>query len=409
MIPACTNTLPVTAVPDPALVQASSLAPADSIPLHDPATCPISSAGLAGGAGSTQYYFSFVLDGSSADLVNNHIPLDPVMGGAIVMTKVSPKVNVTRGELVPYVLTARNTLGTSLADIAIEDQIPPGFQYVKGSAQVDGVPQEPEMEGRRLRWPPRTLVGGQVVTVKLLLVVGSGVGFNEYVNQTWALNLAVGTRVSNVASATVRVVADPTFDCSDLIGKVFDDRNRNGYQDEGEPGLPGVRLATPRGWLVTTDAHGRYHIACADVPSEMRGSNFILKVDERTLPSGYRIVTENPRVVRMTQGRLVKANFGASIHRVVRLDLTGDAFDGDRLRADYQTRMDEVLAALNAEPSILRIAYHLPVGGDTEQARARIGHVRDSIKERWEPRECCYDLQLEEEIVPATESVEVIR
>lgn len=409
LIPVCTNTLPVTAIPDPALVQNSNLAPAESVTLHDPATCPASSAGLAGGAGSTQYYFSFVLDGSSADLVNNHIPLDPVMGGAIVMTKVSPKVNVTRGELVPYVLTARNTLGTSLADIAIEDQIPPGFQYVKGSAQVDGLPQEPEMEGRRLRWPARTMAGGQVVTVKLLLVVGSGVGFNEYVNQTWALNLAVGTRVSNVASASVRVVADPTFDCSDLIGKVFDDKNRNGYQDEGEPGLPGVRLATPRGWLVTTDAHGRYHIACADVPGDLRGSNFILKVDERTLPSGYRIVTENPRVVRMTQGRLVKANFGASIHRVVRLDLTGAAFAGERLSADYLTRMDEVLAALYAEPSILRIAYHLPVGGDAKQARARIGHVRDLIKERWEPRECCYDLQLEEEIVPATESVEVIR
>lgn len=205
------------------------------------------------------------------------------------------------------------------------------------------------------------------------------------------------------------MVADPTFDCSDLIGKVFDDKNRNGYQDEGEPGLPGVRLATPRGWLVTTDAHGRYHIACADVPGDLRGSNFILKVDERTLPSGYRIVTENPRVVRMTQGRLVKANFGASIHRVVRLDLTGDAFAGERLSADYLARMDEVLAALYAEPSILRIAYHLPVGGDAEQARTRIGHVRDLIKERWESRECCYDLQLEEEIVPATESVEVIR
>lgn len=409
LIPACTNTLPVTAVPDPALVQNSNLAPAESATAHDPATCPASSAGLAGGAGSTQYYFSFVLDSSSANLVNNHIPLDPVLGGAIVMTKVTPKVNVTRGELVPYTLTARNTLGVSLADIAIEDQVPPGFKYVKGSAQVDGVPIEPEVEGRRLRWPGRTLAGGQVVTVKLLLVVGSGVGFNEYVNQSWALNLAAAVRVSNVATASVRVVADPTFDCSDLIGKVFDDQNRNGYQDEGEPGLPGVRLATPKGWLITTDAHGRYHIACADVPSEMRGSNFILKVDERTLPSGYRIVTENPRVVRMTQGRLVKANFGASIHRVVRLDLTGEAFDGERLTTAFQARMDEVLAALHAEPSILRIAYRLPVGGDVDMARDRIGYVSDWIKEHWEPHECCYDLQLEEEIVPATESVEVIR
>ena len=410
LIPACSNTLSVTALPDPALVQNSNQAPAEAVTLHDAATCPVTTAGLGASNNTTQYYFSFVLGATSADVVNNHIPIDPILGGAIVMTKNTPKVNVTRGELVPYVLTARNTLSNSLADIAIEDQMPPGFKYIKNSAQIDGVPVEPEVEGRRLRWPNRTLTGGQVLTIKLLLVVGSGVGFNEYVNQTWALNMIANARVSNVATASVRVVADPTFDCSDLIGKVFDDQNRNGYQDEGEPGIPGVRLATPRGWLVTTDEHGRYHIACADVPSELRGSNFILKVDERSLPSGYRIVTENPRVVRMTQGRLVKANFGASIHRVVRLDLSSEAFDANNLlTAQYQARLDEVLKLLYAEPSILRIAYRMPVDGEVSDARERVGHVKDWIKEHWEPHDCCYDLQLEEEIVPATDSVEVIR
>ena len=410
LIPACANTLQVTAIPDPALVQISSQAPAEAVTAHDAATCPASTAGLGASNGTTQYYFSFVLGAASADVVNNHIPLDPILGGAIVMTKNTAKVNVTRGELVPYVLTARNTLSTTLAGIAIEDQMPPGFKYIKNSAQIDGVPSEPLVEGRRLRWPERTLNGGQVVTIKLLLVVGSGVGFNEYINQTWALNLAADARVSNVATASVRVVADPTFDCSDLIGKVFDDQNRNGYQDEGEPGIPGVRLATPKGWLVTTDQYGRYHIACADVPGELRGSNFIVKVDERSLPSGYRVITENPRVVRMTQGRLVKANFGASIHRVVRLDLGSDAFGaGNQLSEQYQARLDEVLKLLHAEPSILRIAYRMPVDGKVSDARARVAYVKDWIKEHWEPHDCCYDLQLEEEIVPATDSVEVIR
>lgn len=410
LIPACQATLVGSNGGAPTLVQNSATAPGPGVPAHNPATCPTSAAGLPVGSGTTQYYLSVRLSGSTDDVINNHIPLDPILGGAIVMTKNTPKVNVSRGELVPYVLTARNTLSSALANIAIEDQIPPGFKYIKNSAQVDGVPTEPEVEGRRLRWPARTLSGGQVVSIKLLLVVGSGVGFNEYVNQTWALNLSANARVSNVATASVRVVADPTFDCSDLIGKVFDDKNRNGYQDEGEPGIPGVRLATPKGWLITTDEYGRYHIACADVPSEMRGSNFILKVDERTLPTGYRITTENPRVVRLTQGRLVKANFGASVHRVVRLDLNSEAFDAqNKLTAQYLARLDEVLPLLYAQPSILRIAYRMPVDGEVRDARARVDYVKDWVKAHWEPHDCCYDLQLEEEIVPATDSVEVIR
>ena len=39
-------------------------------------------------------------------------------------------------------------------------------------------------------------------------------------------------------TATVRVMPDPDFDCSDVIGKVFDDANLNGVQDPGEAGIP---------------------------------------------------------------------------------------------------------------------------------------------------------------------------
>ena len=88
----------------------------------------------------------------------------------------------------------------------------------------------------------------------------------------------------------MRIVPDPTLDCTDVIGKVFDDVNRNGLQDGDEPGLPGVRLATARGLLATTDRFGRFHITCAVTPREGRGSNFVLKLDDRTLPSGYRVV-----------------------------------------------------------------------------------------------------------------------
>ena len=79
---------------------------------------------------------------------------------------------------------------------------------------------------------------------------------------------------------------DPLIDCSDVVGKVFADNNANGYQDDGERGLPNVRIATVRGLLTTTDQHGRYHITCVRIPDEERGSNAIFKLDVRTLPDG---------------------------------------------------------------------------------------------------------------------------
>ncbi|WP_201285405.1 hypothetical protein [Chelativorans xinjiangense] len=124
------------------------------------------------------------------------------------------------------------------------------------------------------------------------------------------LSLALPILVLTTSSAA----AQP-FGCSDVIGTVFDDQNGNGYQDAGEPGLPGVRLATVSGWLITTDAHGRFHVACANEEAGRIGSAFIMKLDARTLPTGYRLTTENPRVVRLTAAKTTKLNFGASIGR----------------------------------------------------------------------------------------------
>src|SRR5690606_5117851 len=105
----------------------------------------------------------------------------------------------------------------------------PGFQYVAGSARIDGISEEPELLGRALRWSPRLVTNGTPVMAELLLVVGSAVNFGEHVNQAWAISSLIGTRLSNIAEATVRVIPDPIFDCTDIIGRVYDDANRNGY------------------------------------------------------------------------------------------------------------------------------------------------------------------------------------
>ncbi len=387
IIPVCTNTLSVGQSLTPALVQSSDTAPTLAASTHIPANCPTSSAGLAAGAGSTQYYFTFNLRPAlpSANVVNNHIPLDPVTAGAFTVTKTTPKVNVSIGQLVPYTITARNNIAATLPNMELEDQIPPGFKYKRGSASLDGVRTEPVINGRRLTWPALTFTANQVRSIKLLMIVGSGVSEGDYINKAWAENGFVQALASNIATAKVRVTPDPTFDCAGVIGKVFDDKNRNGYQDKGELGLANVRLATVRGLLVTTDKYGRYHVACADVPNPDRGSNFIMKLDPRTLPSGYRLTTENPRIIRLTRGKIGKLNFGVAIHRVVRLDVTRDAFTarGNRLKRTWENGIKRLVGILDKGPSILRIAYarsHIESGAEV---RARISIIKKHVTRLW--------------------------
>jgi uncharacterized repeat protein (TIGR01451 family) len=402
LVPACAATLAVGALPNPALVQASNAPPVTSAPLANAATCPATTAALAvGNQSSTQYYFSFTITpATSGNVVNNHIPLDPIRAGDIVITKSSPLVNVNIGQLVPYTITVHNTSATVLTGNDIVDTMPPGFKFKSGSATRDGVELAPDVAGRVLRWTNQSLAAGQTRLYKMLLVVGAGVQPGEYVNTAQVVGNLDGAARSNVATATVRVIPDPLFDCSEIIGKVFDDKNANGYQDDGEKGLPNVRLATLNGLLVTTDNEGRYHIACAAIPNADRGSNFLLKLDERTLPTGYRLTTENPRDARLTRGKMSKMNFGATIHRVVRVDMQDQAFQPGQteLLPEWQRQIAAMPEKLKVRPSVLRLSYQM-MGEAKSLAQARLHSVAEMVRKEWGAESCCHILQVEEELL----------
>jgi large repetitive protein len=349
-VPACPGTA-ADAIPGTALfceVQASEFAP--------PASVAARSAG-------TTYYVHIGLDGSrvpgTSQIFNNHIPLDPQMPGVLSISKSTPMLNVTRGQLVPYVITVNNHAGQLVGDVSIVDRLPVGFSYVKGSAIVDGVPAEPSVANRELRWNGLTIAGNQARTVRLLVAVGAGVSEGEFVNRAQAMNLVNGNPLSGEAAATVRLVPDVTLDCTDVSGKVFNDANRNGMQDGGEDGLAGVRVVTPRGLQATTDLYGRYHITCAITPNESRGSNFVLKLDDRTLPSGFRMTTDQLTIQRATRGKTLRVNFGASIQRVVAVDLSDAAFEpgSAEIRVQWRPRLSLLLDELRKSPAVLRLSY----------------------------------------------------
>jgi uncharacterized repeat protein (TIGR01451 family) len=388
-VPACpgnaADSIPATA--QFCEVQRSEFAPAASI---QPRTA------------GTIYQVRLKLDNSqmpgSSEIFNNHIPVDPLVPGLLTISKTTSVVNVSRGQLVPYTITANNHGSPMLTDVSIVDRLPAAFSYIKGSALVDGVPTEPSVVGMVLSWNGLTIGGMQVRTVKLLVAVGAGAGVGEFVNRAQALNLANESAMSEEATATVRVVPDPAFDCTDVTGKVFNDANRNGWQDAGEEGLSGVRVVTPTGLQATTDKYGRYHVTCAVVPNDSRGSNFVLKLDDRTLPSGFRMTTDRVQIMRATSGKALQINFGASIHRVISIDLLDDAFESGKteLRELWSPRINLLLEELRKAPAVLRLSYV----ADTEDAglvKRRVEAFKLQLRETWDPANG-YGLTIETEV-----------
>jgi uncharacterized repeat protein (TIGR01451 family) len=368
--------------------QPSELAPPASVPARSDAT---------------RYHVHLIFDAGqlpgTSQAFNNHIPLDQQLEGALAVTKTTPVVNVSRGQLVPYTITVNNVVGVELAGLTIIDRFPAGFRYVEGSANMDGVASEPAVNGLELTWSNVAVGATGQLTIKLLLAVGAGVSEGEYVNRAQVVEGFAGSTLSGEATATVRVVPDPTFDCTDVTGKVFDDRNRNGFQDAGETGLAGVRLVTDRGLAATTDAHGRFHVTCAVTPREGRGSNFTMKLDDRTLPSGFRMSSDQVQIKRATRGKALKFNFGASIHRVVGLDMADPVFvpGSVEIRPQWKPRLALLMEELARAPATLRLSY-LADREETALVEARMDAVKSQILESWESLERPYLLTIEPEI-----------
>lgn len=360
-------------------------------------------AAIAARSAGTIYHVHLTFDDGqvpgSSQIFNNHIPVDPMLDGALAITKTTPTLNVSRGQLVPYTITVRNVGEMPLQDVRVADRFPAGFHYVPGSAQIDGVKVEPTSSGRELHWSNLSFGSTGQHSIVLLLAVGSGVSQGEFVNRAQAMNAITGRAMSSEATATVRIVPDPTFDCTDVTGKVFNDANRNGLQESGEDGIPGVRLVTTNGLVALTDAHGRFHITCAATPHEGRGSNFVLKLDDRTLPSGYRPSTHQLVTQRATRGKTLRFSFGASIHRAVSLDLMDAAFEpgSTEIRLQWQPRMDLLIAELRKAPSVLRLSYL----GDVENedlVQRRLKVVKQQILDAWKAGDASYALDVEPEV-----------
>ena len=302
-----------------------------------------------------------------------------------VLSKTAARSQVKRGDVVPYTITALNvsTIPYQLVDI-----MPPGFSYAAGSATFNGVAAPaPVINGQVLTFngliPPPTLptstYGGKLV-MNLNLIASATLGGGKFVNNARLIQQD-NNNVLAVAQATVEVVPDAVFDCSDIIGRVFDDLNGDGYYQAGEPGLPAVRLATVNGTLITTDAQGRYHVPCAAIPDAAIGSNFLLKLDPRTLPQGYKVTTENPRDVRVTRGKATELNFGAAKHREVKVDVTGKAFgpESTELTPTWANGVARLCKIMSKTSSDLALVYHQ--GTETgELAQSRVDGLEATIR-----------------------------
>lgn len=200
--------------------------------------------------------------------------------------KTTPKDLIERGAIVPYSIIVKNQSPVVIGPIDLFDVLPSDFLFIENSATLNGQAHAVDRTGKTVIWRTITVPPYDEITLTLKARVLSGALPGEHINVAQAYDPARNIPVSNKATAAVRILPDHAFDCGEVLGKVFDDENLDGYPNAGEPGIAGARLMTVDGSLITADSFGRFHVPCAVLP-DRNGTNYSLKLDTNSLPTGY--------------------------------------------------------------------------------------------------------------------------
>lgn len=125
----------------------------------------------------------------------------------------------------------------------------------------------------------------------------------EFDKQGNAITKHKGDKKKGLSAENIDVVRNLYRDGDMYLWEIIVE-NKGLYED----GIPGVRLLTVEGIIIETDQYGRYHVPDQWVLNK-KGKQFLVKVDTDSLPTGMKVVSENPKVSRITPNKLTKFNF----------------------------------------------------------------------------------------------------
>ena len=271
-------------------------------------------------------------------------------GAVLQIEKKTESKSLVTGDVAVFEVEIRNLTDQPAEQVKIRDRTPAGFQYLAGTARLDGEPVSDPTPNDVLVFQIGEVAAskeGQESSrlLSYTLVAGSNVHPGTYENTAVAVDACEQCEISNRSIATIDVVPDEFFETSLILGKVFQDVDANGVQQNGEPGIAGVRVVMDDGAFAITDSFGRFHL------ERIESGQRLIKIDTGRLGDGVRVVDGLTRTLTVTPGLPARVVFGIVDTKEVQ-SIGAPAVQGYALRANLDPRPVDVVGYLT-EPGIV--------------------------------------------------------
>ncbi|BAZ10571.1 hypothetical protein NIES4071_23940 [Calothrix sp. NIES-4071] len=225
---------------------------------------------------------------------------------ALQIAKTANKVVVQPGDTVLYRITIRNVGNVNASNLTLTDTLPLGLVFDSKSLQASlsnnsnnsqvSVSATQSSNGSfNVTYAGSLAPQGTLNIVYAATITPDGMRGN-------GRNLAVataGSARSNTASHQLKIRPGLLSNCGTLIGRVFVDKNFDGEQQPGEPGIPNAVIYMDDGNRIITDTNGMFSVA------NVIAGNRTGTLDLTSLP-GYIQAPNLYRIDKNSQSRLVK-------------------------------------------------------------------------------------------------------
>jgi uncharacterized repeat protein (TIGR01451 family) len=242
---------------------------------------------------------------------------------SLEIVKTADRAAAEPGDTVVYRLQIKNTGETTVAPLRVTDTLPLGLQFiaksVRGSLSTGGNATQvavaaPTVSGRTVTFTYPSLAPQQTLTLVYAALLTPdairGTGRNLAVAQGQTATTPVQ---SNVASYRLQIRPGILADCGTIIGRVFVDKNFDGEQQPGEPGVPNAVIFMDDGNRVTTDASGLFSLSYVISGTRTGTLDLTSLPGYISAPNLYRIEANSPsRLVRLAPGSTVRMNFAVT-------------------------------------------------------------------------------------------------
>jgi uncharacterized repeat protein (TIGR01451 family) len=243
-----------------------------------------------------------------------------VEAAALQIIKTGDRAAAEPGDTVVYRISIRNTGNSNSKNITLTDTLPLGLKLVERSAQASLVTgsTNTKVNVSTTSQQQGTFTinySGNLAPQGILNVVYAATVTPDAVRGT-GRNLAVastGSSRSNTASHLLRIRPGILSDCATLIGRVFVDKNFDGEQQPGEPGIPNAAIYMDDGNRIMTDANGLFSLANV-ISGNRTGTLDLTSLPGYSLaPNLYNIKKNSQsRLVRLAPGGMARMNFGVT-------------------------------------------------------------------------------------------------